>query len=100
MPAIEEPWLTDRRNFVFATHYTRFSKTTIQSRVLSDFSVPISNGYSKYMFCFCQPLSLHNLDFPISVKSYHIEPLSCSHIITLTGKSYRSLLRPDMALEK
>ena len=26
--------------------------------------------------------------------------VSCSHIITLTGKSYRALLRPDKALEK
>jgi len=61
MPAIEEPWLTNSRNAVFATHYTRFSKTTIYSCALSDFSAQISNGYSKYMFCFCQPLSLHNL---------------------------------------
>jgi DNA replication protein DnaC len=26
--------------------------------------------------------------------------ISCSHIITLTGKSYRALLRPDKALER
>ncbi len=26
--------------------------------------------------------------------------VSCSHLITLTGKSYRALLRPDKALEK
>jgi len=26
--------------------------------------------------------------------------ISCSHVITLTGKSYRALLRPDKALAK
>jgi len=40
--------------------------------------------------------------FPNSViaESAFDRPVSCSHIITPTGKSYRALLRPDKALEK
>ncbi len=37
---------------------------------------------------------------PVIAESALDRLLSCSHIITLTGKSYRSLLRPDKALEK
>ncbi|MCL0091435.1 IS21-like element helper ATPase IstB [Dehalococcoidales bacterium] len=37
---------------------------------------------------------------PVIAESALDRLLSCSHIITLTGKSYRALLRPDKALEK
>ena len=37
---------------------------------------------------------------PVIAESALDRLLSCSHIITLTGRSYRSLLRPDNALEK
>ena len=37
---------------------------------------------------------------PVIAESALDRLLSCSHIITLTGKSYRSLLRPDKALER
>ena len=37
---------------------------------------------------------------PVIAESALDRLLSSSHIITLTGKSYRSLLRPDKALEK
>jgi len=37
---------------------------------------------------------------PVIAESALDRLLSCSHVITLTGKSYRSLLRPDKALEK
>ena len=37
---------------------------------------------------------------PVIAESALDRLLSCSHIITLTGKSYRSLLRPDKAIEK
>ncbi|MCL0037150.1 IS21-like element helper ATPase IstB [Dehalococcoidia bacterium] len=37
---------------------------------------------------------------PVIAESALDRLLSCSHIITLTGKSYRALLRPDKTLEK
>jgi DNA replication protein DnaC len=37
---------------------------------------------------------------PVIAESALDRLLSCSHIITLTGKSYRALLRPDKALAK
>jgi len=37
---------------------------------------------------------------PVIAESALDRLLSCSHVITLTGKSYRTLLRPDKALEK
>ena len=37
---------------------------------------------------------------PVIAESALDRLLSCSHIITLTGRSYRSLLRPDKAIEK
>lgn len=37
---------------------------------------------------------------PVIAESALHRLLSCAHIITLTSKSYRSLLRPDNALEK
>jgi len=37
---------------------------------------------------------------PVIAESALDRLVSCSHIITLTGKSYRALLRPDKALEK
>jgi len=37
---------------------------------------------------------------PVIAESALDRLLSCSHIITLTGRSYRSLLRPDKAVEK
>ena len=37
---------------------------------------------------------------PVIAESALDRLISCSHIITLTGKSYRSLLRPDKAIEK
>ena len=37
---------------------------------------------------------------PVIAESALGRLLSCSHIITLTGRSYRLLLRPDKALEK
>ena len=37
---------------------------------------------------------------PVIAESALDRLISCSHIITLTGKSYRSLLRPDKTLEK
>ena len=37
---------------------------------------------------------------PVIAESALDRLLSCSHIIILTGKSYRSLLRPDKSLEK
>jgi len=37
---------------------------------------------------------------PVIAESALNRLVSCSHIITLTGKSYRALLRPDKALEK
>ena len=37
---------------------------------------------------------------PVIAESALGRLISCSHIITLTGKSYRSLLRLDRALEK
>jgi len=37
---------------------------------------------------------------PVIAESALDRLLSCSHIITLTGKSYRSLLHPEKALEK
>ena len=37
---------------------------------------------------------------PVIAESALDHLTSCSHIITLTGKSYRVLLRPDKALEK
>jgi len=37
---------------------------------------------------------------PVIAESALDRLISCSHVIPLTGKSYRSLLRPDKALEK
>ena len=37
---------------------------------------------------------------PVIAESALDRLVSCSHVITLTGKSYRALLRPDKALEK
>ena len=37
---------------------------------------------------------------PVIAESALDRLVSCSHVITLTGKSYRTLLRPDKALEK
>jgi len=37
---------------------------------------------------------------PVIAESALDRVVSCSHIITLTGKGYRSLLRPDKAIEK
>jgi len=37
---------------------------------------------------------------PVIAESALDRLISCSHVITLTGKSYRALLRPDKALEK
>jgi len=37
---------------------------------------------------------------PVIAESVLDRLINCSHIITLTGKSYRSLLRPDKALER
>jgi len=41
------------------------------------------------------------LTTPLAVKNKGFDRLiNCSHVITLSGKSYRALLRPDKALEK
>lgn len=37
---------------------------------------------------------------PLIAESALDSPISYSHVITLMGKSYRALLRPDSALEK
>jgi DNA replication protein DnaC len=37
---------------------------------------------------------------PVIAESALDRLISCSHVITLSGKSYRALLRPDKALEK
>jgi len=37
---------------------------------------------------------------PVIAESALDRLISCSHVITLTGRSYRALLRPDKALEK
>ena len=37
---------------------------------------------------------------PVIAESALDRLINCSHVITLTGKSYRSLLRPDKSLEK
>jgi DNA replication protein DnaC len=37
---------------------------------------------------------------PVIAESALDRLISCSHIVTLTGRSYRALLRPDKALEK
>ncbi len=37
---------------------------------------------------------------PVIAESALDRLISCSHVITLTGKSYRALLRPDKDLEK
>jgi len=86
---------------------------TKANRLLSDLGEGRADGtWEKRLHRYLKPNLLIIDDFAIKEWGYPLFPnpviaesaldrlLSCSHIITLTGKSHRSLLRPDKALEK